>query len=78
MNTSKVILIVRTIVLLSYVGLAYTETSALSDPLQQYAQQCDQAIGITVPDFNCDPNDIFTGAEDESDANEFALSRWKM
>ena len=54
MNPSKVILIVRTIVLLSCVGLAYTETSALSDTLEQYAQQCDQAIGITVPDFKCD------------------------
>jgi hypothetical protein len=53
MNTPKVLLIVRTVILLSCVGLAYTETSALSDPLQQYAQKCDRAIGITVPDFVC-------------------------
>jgi Dockerin type I domain len=52
MNTPKAILIVRIVLLLSSVG--YTATSALSDPLQEYAQQCDAAIGITVPDFNCD------------------------
>jgi hypothetical protein len=27
---------------------------AAADALQQYAQQCDQAVGVTVPDFSCD------------------------
>ncbi|WNG30184.1 hypothetical protein F0U62_43865 [Cystobacter fuscus] len=29
-------------------------TAALSDTLQTYAQKCDAAIGVTVPDFVCD------------------------
>ncbi|HYO52125.1 hypothetical protein [Archangium sp.] len=29
-------------------------SSALSDTLQEYAAKCDAAIGVTVPDFNCD------------------------
>ena len=24
------------------------------DTLEEYAQKCDEAIGVTVPDFNCD------------------------
>jgi hypothetical protein len=56
MNTPKILLIL----LLSCLGFTHTETSALSDSLQQYARQCDRAIGITVPDFNCDDENLFT------------------
>src|SRR5262245_33681282 len=28
--------------------------SLASDTLEQYAAKCDQAIGLTVPDFNCE------------------------
>jgi hypothetical protein len=28
--------------------------SASADPLQDYAQECDRAIGVTVPEFDCD------------------------
>lgn len=29
-------------------------TAGLTDTLEQYAQKCDEAIGVTVPSFNCD------------------------
>jgi hypothetical protein len=38
-------------------ALVVSQRAALSsdpDALQQYAQECDQAIGVTVPDFDCD------------------------
>jgi len=31
-----------------------TLASALPDALQEFSQQCDKAIGVTVPSFNCD------------------------
>src|SRR5215468_10639662 len=31
-----------------------TNSAAKADKLQDYAQQCDSAIGATVPDFDCD------------------------
>src|SRR5258707_1343391 len=31
-----------------------TDPAARADALQDYAQQCDAAIGATVPDFDCD------------------------
>ena len=34
--------------------LLFPAGSAISDPLQDYAQQCDAAIGVSVPDFDCD------------------------
>ncbi|WP_163999560.1 hypothetical protein [Pyxidicoccus caerfyrddinensis] len=35
-----------------------SRTFALPDALQEYAQQCDQAIGVTVPDFSCENGTI--------------------
>jgi Bacterial tandem repeat domain 1 len=41
--------------LLSIAVAAWTAVAAsASDTLEQYAQKCDQAIGVTVPDFDCD------------------------
>jgi hypothetical protein len=34
--------------------LAPLDMPAMSETLEQYAQACDAAIGVTVPDFNCD------------------------
>lgn len=31
-----------------------TMTAGLSEPLEQYAQKCDDAIGVTVPSFDCE------------------------
>ena len=34
--------------------LAAVASAYGGDTLEEYAQKCDQAIGVTVPDFNCD------------------------
>ncbi len=34
--------------------LAASTSAFAGDTLEEYAQRCDEAIGITVPDFNCD------------------------
>jgi hypothetical protein len=34
--------------------MAASSVPARSDELQDYAAQCDQAVGVTVPDFDCD------------------------
>jgi hypothetical protein len=36
------------------VGLLASSTMANAESLQEYAQKCDMAVGVTVPDFNCD------------------------
>ena len=39
--------------------LLVTSTSASAgDTLEEYAQKCDEAIGVTVPDFKCDDGTI--------------------
>jgi hypothetical protein len=39
---------------LASILLASAWQPAAGDALQDYARQCDQAIGVTVPDFDCD------------------------
>jgi hypothetical protein len=34
--------------------IAWVASAYGGDTLEGYAQKCDQAIGVTVPDFNCD------------------------
>jgi hypothetical protein len=37
------------LIIIAWVASAYG-----GDTLEEYAQKCDEAIGVTVPDFNCD------------------------
>ena len=46
------------------------------DTLEEYAQKCDAAIGITVPDFNCDEWDACPNKA--SDTGECGLSQRHM
>ena len=42
-------------IFVSVIGMAAGASGPASpDELQDYAAQCDQAIGVTVPDFDCD------------------------
>jgi hypothetical protein len=36
------------------IAIAEPSSTRASETLQEYAQKCDQAVGVTVPDFNCD------------------------
>src|SRR5580658_4357269 len=64
-------------VLFLVLGLAAASGPANSDELQDYASQCDQAIGVTVPDFDCDAGtdvpgqgNVFSGDQPGATCNE--------
>lgn len=62
MLRSRLVILLVSLVLLIDLIIAYSVDSPSVEPvsaqpldaLQVYAQQCDRAIGITVPDFTCD------------------------
>jgi hypothetical protein len=44
----------RWLILQLIMAITVSVSAETSDTLEEYAQTCDQAIGVTVPDFDCD------------------------